>query len=301
MRTSRATCDRPPRARPPIGVAEAGRVPRLLVLCAVLGLVAGAGPGAAWADGVAQPPPPVEEEPELTGDALKEHRKAVRAIVKALDDEKNRVMVAAEIERLGAEGTRVNRDALIEFTDGNKNQEYLDKAFQALARIGGRVALEFLCGKTALRSRDFLVQQTAAQALAKVKDERATAALLDVLTGRRTKIEVIGACALAVAQSAPEDPRVRDVLFEYAGHRKDTIRANCVEALGYLATDEVLERLHEVLLQDSNARVRGAAATGMQHSRRAECIPFLREALAAENSLQVKTACMTALQELEKR
>jgi HEAT repeat protein len=249
---------------------------------------------------VAQPPPPVEEEPELTGEELKAHRKAVRDIVKALDSEKNRVLVAGEIERLGAEGSRVSRDALIEFTDGNKNQEYIDKAFQALAKIGGTVALEFLCGTSALRSRDFLVQQSAAQALAKVKDERATAALLDVLTGKRTKIEIIGACALAVAQSAPEDPRVRDVLFEYASHRKDTIRSNCLEALGYLATDEVIERLRDALMNDGNTRARGAAAKGMEHTKRRECIPYLQEALAADKSMTVKNACMNALQALEK-
>ena len=76
-------------------------------------------------------PPPVEEEPELEGEAKRQHEREVKARLKELEGEPNRALVVAHIERMATEGTRVARDALIGFVKGNKNQEHVAKAFTA--------------------------------------------------------------------------------------------------------------------------------------------------------------------------
>jgi HEAT repeat protein len=196
---------------------------------------------------------------------------------------------------LGIQKTRVARDALMEYATDNKNQEFVGYAFRSLAKIGKKKAVEFLCGKEALQSREFLIQRSAAEALQEAKDPRARDALLDVMGGRRTKIQVVGACAKALALCAPKDELVVETLFHFTKNRKDTIRASVVEAIGFLATDEAVDRLKEVLFEDKNARVRAAAATGMGHTKRAETIPFLEKALEEEKAFTVRNACMMAM------
>jgi hypothetical protein len=246
------------------------------------------------------PAPTASEEVELEGEAKKKHEQEVKETLAMLRTEKNRETVAGRIERIGAQGTRAGRDALMAFAVGNKNQEYLEKTFRALAKIGGNKAIDFLCGKNALRSGDFLVQQSAAEALATAKSPRAVGPLLDVLTDKATKIEVVGAAAKAVAQSAPRDERVTETLFKLTEHVKDTIRAYAVEALGYLATDDATARLVDVLVNDKNTRVRGGAATGLGNSGRRDVIPHLEKAFEAEQAFTVKDKIQQALKTLER-
>lgn len=246
------------------------------------------------------PTPVEEEEPVLEGEAKKAHLKEVKRLVKQLKDGKNREFVARRIELMGTEGTRASRDALMQFATRNKNQQYVDHSLRALAGIGGKKSIEFLCGKNALRSKHFLVQHSAAEALASARDERAVGPLLDVMTSKRTKIKVVGACALALGQSAGTDERVVDVLFKYSRHRKDTIRSYAVEALGYLATDEAVARLTEVLEGDKNTRVREYAAMGFGHTRRSDVIPLLKKALSEETAFTVRDACMRAIRMLQR-
>ena len=245
--------------------------------------------------------PPVEEEDEapLEGEAKKKHAKEVKAILKSLTKEKNKQVVVRRIQGLGAKGTRAGRDALMKFVKGNKNHAHVAEAFTALRKIGDKKSIEFLCGKLALRNKNFLIAQTAANELAEAKDPRAVAPLLEVMTGKGTKIEIVGACAKAVAQSAPEDERVVEVLFKYSHHKKDTIRSYTLEALGYLGTDEAIARLKDALEKDKNTRARGAAATGMGHSKRQECIPYLKAALGRDKSMTVKDAVYEAMKKIE--
>lgn len=271
----------------------------LVLLLLLLAFDAGTSPARAEDEGETTAPVE-EEEPELEGDAKKAHEAEVKRLVKELKEEKNREFVSRRIETLGAEGSRASRDALMVFATKNKNQEYVDHAFRALAKIGGKKAIEFLCGKNALRARDFLVQHSAAEALATAKDERAAGALLDVMTSKRTKIKVVGACAVALAQSAGKDERAVEVLFKYSEHRKDTIRAYCVEALGYLATDEAVARLKEVLQSDKNTRVREYAAMGLGHTKRTDVLSLLKETAAEETAHTVRDACMTAIEEIQR-
>lgn len=264
--------------------------------------------GAAYADDApASPPasPPIAvdtdpTEPPLDGKEKQEHEKAVKELLAALHGEKNREMVRGRIVNLGVVGTRVGRDALMQFATNNKNQDFVNESFQALSKIGDNVALHFLCSKAALRSSNFLVQMSAAEAVAKTKNPRATTALHEILTHRAAKIEVIGAAAKALAQCAPPGHASLQAIFVFANHKKDTIRANALEALGYLATDEALARLTDALQNDKNGRIRGAAATGMAHSKHKAMIPVLRAALEAESAFQVKNAIMEALDKLEK-
>ena len=116
-----------------------------------------------------------------------------------------------------------------------------------------------------------------------------------------TKIELTGSVSRAVAQTAPKDERVVETLFKLADAVKDTIRANAIEALGYVGTDKAMEKLKTALSEDKNTRVRGAAATGMKNSMRKDMIPFLEQALAADKSMTVKDAIETALKALEGR
>lgn len=241
---------------------------------------------------------PVEEEPRLEGEALKRHEQEKRSFLETLEREKNREVVAARIKEYGTRGSRAARDALIEFCTGNKNQEFVKHGFDALAKIGGKVAIEFLCGPHALRSKDFLVQHSACEALGSAKDPRAAGPLLDVMTHKSTKMEVMGAAACAVAQAAPQDARVVETLFALSRDRRDTIRANAVEALGYLATDEAMARLVEILTTEKNGRVRQSAARAMGHSKRPDAIPHLEKAIAEDKAFQVRDAALTALNDI---
>jgi HEAT repeat protein len=240
------------------------------------------------------------DEPELTGEAKEKHAKEVKAHLAALRGEKNLEIVRGTIQRIGSSGTRSGRDALMVFATGNKNQEFVSESFKALAKIGDKKAIEFLCGKNALRSGDFLVQQAAADALGEARSPLAVGPLLDVLTSPFTKIEVTGSVSRAVARSAPKDERVVETLFKLADGVKDTIRANAIEALGYLGSDRAMKRLQDALVNDKNTRVRGAAATGMKNSKRKDMIPSLEIALKIDKSMTVRDAIQTALTELSK-
>ena len=118
------------------------------------------------------------------------------------------------------------------------------------------------------------------------------------MTSKRTKIKVVGAAAIALGKCGGNGADSVAALFEYSRHRKDTIRAYAVEALGYLATDAAIERLTEALQEDDNARVRAAAATGMGWTRRGETVPLLEKALAEDNSHQVRDAVLEAIKKL---
>jgi HEAT repeat protein len=242
----------------------------------------------------------VPDEPPLTGEAKEKHEKEVKAILANLHGEKNREIVAGSIQRLGAAPSRAGRDALMAFATGNKNQEFVDKAFDALAQIADKPAVEFLCGKHALKSGNFLVQHSACEALQTAKSPLAVGPLLDVLTAKGTKIEIMGAAAIAAAKSGPTDERVNEMLLKLASDRKDTIRSNAIEAIGFLGTDVALARLKEALTSDKNARVRGSAATGIQNSGRRDLIPVLEKALAAETAFQAKDRIQQAIVYLEK-
>ena len=253
-------------------------------------------PGAAPSPGTAPAtPPPPDEEPELTGEAKSKHEAEVQKLYKELETEKNNQVVKGRIEQHGAAGSRAARDAVIKYCTGNKNHEFTSYGFKALARMGGKKSIAFLSGKHALRSDSFLLQQSAAEALAETKDARAAAALLDVLNDKTTKIEVIGACAIAAAKAAPSDERVIETLFGLAENKKDTIRAYVMEALGHLASDRALTRLTLALQTDKNTRVRESAAKGMGNSKRADAIPLLEKAVAEDKSLTVKSAAQTAI------
>ncbi len=238
---------------------------------------------------------PEPDDPVLEGEAKRAHAKEVKALLKWLHGEKNREVVELRIKELGGRKTRAARDALIAFVPGNKNHEYATHAFYALGEIGGKTARTFLVGKHALRSRNFLVAHSAAEALGRTRDERAAPDLLAVMTHKRTKIKVVGACAIALGKCGGDHAPSVEALFKYSHHRKDTIRAYAVEALGYLGTDEAIERLTEALQEDDNARVRAAAATGLGWTRRSETIPVLEAALAEDNSHHVRDAVLAAI------
>ena len=244
----------------------------------------------------AEDAPVVLEEVELTGKALKEHKKQVKALVKVLNKEKNRESVRMKIGRMGTSGTRVERDALMLFATGNKNHAFVSHAFDALSAVGDRKSIDFLCGKQALRHKSFLIAHSAAEMLGNAKDARAAPHLLDVMLNKRTKIEVVSACALAAAKCAPKDDRVIETLFKQSRHRKDTIRSNTLEALGYLESDEAVARLTEAINEDKLARARAAACTGLGWTHRTDVIPTLEQVLRKDNSLQVKDAASRAIQ-----
>ena len=234
------------------------------------------------------------EDPVLEGEAKREHEKRVKALLKWLRSEKNQEVVRNRITELGARGTRIDRDALIAYVPRNKNHGFVSAAFSALADMGGKTVREFLVGKHALRSRNFLVAHSAAEALGWMEDKRAAKDLLEVMINKRSKIKVVGACAIALARCGGDDEEAVKALFKYSRHRKDTIRAYAVESLGYLATDAAVARLTEALQEDKLARVRAAGATGLGQTKRADALPALEKALAEDNSLQVREAAAYA-------
>lgn len=266
----------------------------LILLCLGTGLAATPAATAGEADTAAEEP----EEPELEGEAKKEHERQVKALVKYLKKEKNQELVRAKLDELGITATRVGRDALMEYAKRNKNHEFTQHAFRSLSKIGGKKAIEFLCSKDALQSRDFLVQHAAAEALGQAKDPRARGPLLDVLGNRRTKSKVISACAIALAQCASDDELTIEALLVYSHHKKDTIRAYTIEALGYLESDQALARLKEALFEDKNTRVREYAARGLGHTKQEIALPYLQEAMEKEKAFTVRQACMNAIRSI---
>ena len=270
-------------------------------------------PSVASGDPPAPAPPPApakpaaaaktlpDDEPDLVGDAKDQHDRSVKAILESLKGEKNQEIVRGTMKRLGAAPTRAGRDALMLYAAGNKNQEWVSLAFTELGNIGGKKSIEFLCGKSALRSGEFLIQQSAADVLGKVKSPHAVAPMLDVLTAPGTKIELVSSLARAVAQTAPKDDRVIETIFKLADAVKDTIRANALEALGYLKTDRAVEKLKDSLAHEKNTRCRGAAARGMKNTGRKDLIPVLEAAVAGEKALPVIDEINDALAELSKK
>jgi len=242
---------------------------------------------------------PADDEPKLDGKNRARHEKIVKEHVAYLEDNKHQGLLVDRIKDLGTRKNRSVRDALMRFAATRKSKEYVAEAFFALATIGGRVGLEFLCGPKALRSKDYLVAQQAALALGTAKDGRALSALLEVLNLRGTKIEVVSACCLALAKSAPEDEIVIQEIFRHCEEPKDTIRAGAAEALGYLKSDAAVQRLQQLLQVDKNTRVRAAAALGMGHTGRTELIPALRKAIAEDKAHTVRTSALEAIRELQ--
>ncbi len=238
-------------------------------------------------------------DPVLEGAELKAHERAVKILLHELRTQKNRVVATGHIERLGKAGGRVNRDALIAFATGNKNQEYVTHAFNALANIRDKATVAFLCGKQALTCNSFLVQFAAAEALANTESPDATKTLLKVVTNKRTKIKVISAAAVALARCGRDDPEAVKVLLEYSEHRMDTIRAYTLQAIGYLGTKEADERLLDVLANSNNTRSRESAAMGMGNSRRAVFVPALENAIKEDGSHGVRMAANTAIGKIQ--
>lgn len=236
-----------------------------------------------------------EEEPVLKGEALRQYRAEVKRHLDYLLDRKTQDLLEKKIGEVGAEKTRAARDALIKFTIGRKSKKYVKAAFDALAGIGGKVARDFLCGKDALHSKDAVVSQYAAEALGRMGDPRATGPLLDVLTNKRTKGIVVGACAQALAKCTSGDEKATEVVFEFSRNRKSSIRAPVVEGLGYFGTQEALARLEEALTGDESAEVRAAAARGFGHARRSDSVDLLRKAADEDRSAGVRNACLEAI------
>jgi hypothetical protein len=240
-----------------------------------------------------------DEDTDLVGEAKTKHEAEVQRLWKGLETEKNNELVRARIEQYGVTRTRAGRDALMKYATGNKNHEFAGLAFKALGKIGGKKTISFLAGQNGLRAPDFLLQQAAAEALAETKDARAAAQLLDVLSDKATKIEVVGACAIAAAKAAPTDERVVETLFGLAEHKKDTIRANVMEGLGYLASDRAVERLTKALQTDKNTRVRESAAKGFGNSLRHDVISVLEKVASEDKAFTVKSAALEAIRKIQ--
>ena len=270
-------------------------LPLTLLLIAVL-VVLGAGAGSLAL--AADEQEADQGEPKLKGEAKKKHDAEVKKHLAHLLDRKSQALVVEKIESVGARGTRAARDALIKFTIGRKSKRYVRAAFLEIGKIGGKGGVEFLCGKHALKSKDVLIAEGAADGLAKGADPRAVQPLLAVITKRGTKILVLGACAKALGKCAGADPKALEVVLEQSRHKKSSIRQPIAEALGFFGTDAAMDRMKEMLRTDSNAEVRAAAARGLGHSGDTSAIETLQEALKDERSMSVKSAAMSAITKL---
>lgn len=243
--------------------------------------------------------PKLLPDPVLTPEAQKKHDEAVAALVKQLRAEKNKEMVELQIGNLGKQASRASRDALIEYCRGNKNQEYLDHAYKALALIGGTTVLEYLTGKEALRCDDFMTNVSAAEALGDSKDARAIPHLIAILDGKSPKIEVQGACLIALGKcGGTKSKEAADAILERCSAKQDTIRANALEAYGYTGAKDAVAFLAEHLANEKNTRCRGAAATGLGWTKQKEAIPFLQTAANGDDSQTVRECAMNALKAL---
>lgn len=243
--------------------------------------------------------PKLLPDPPLSAEAQKKHDEEVKALVKQLRAEKNKEMVELQIGNLGKAASRAARDALIEYCRGNKNQEYLDHAFKALARIGGTTVLEYLTGKEALRCDDFLTNVSAATALGESKDARAIPHLIEIVQGKSPKIEVQGACLIALGKcGGTKSKEAADAILPFCSAKQDTVRANALEAYGYTGSKDAVGLLAEHLATEKNTRCRGAAATGLGWTKQKDAIPPLQAAANGDDAQTVRECAMNALKEL---
>jgi HEAT repeat protein len=238
------------------------------------------------------------DEPEFTPEEKKAHDREVKQIYSELKREKNQNVVRARISRLGTEGTRANRDALMKFATGNKNHAMVKATFLALATIKDKKSIEFLCGKHALKSRNFLVQESAIGALGETRDGRAVEPLIEVMSNRRSKEAIIEACGYALTRCGPKEKNAELALLKGSTHSKSSIRIACLKGLGQTGTDRAYYRLTKALKKDTNTGARGAAATGLGELGNDAAIPLLRESLQKEGSEPVKSAIRTAIASL---
>ncbi len=270
-------------------------------LVAALIPFAAAAPAAAAQDKGKKPPAPAaaDEDPPLSAEEQKKHDAEVKATLAELRAQKNKDRMQDRIGQMGAQGGRVHRDVLMAFAKGNKNHEFVDSAFQALAKIGGSKVVDYLAADDALGAyNNFLVQVAAAKALGEMGNPRAAPALVATMLNPRTKIEVASACCQAAAKAAPQDPKVAAGVLQLSKAKDDTLRANAVEALGGLGSQAAYDRLIEALQKDGNTRVRGAAAKGLGVLGRKEALPALQVAAAEDKGDSVRTLAMEAIKAL---
>ena len=247
---------------------------------------------------VADDEPDPRADPVLTPEQQEEHDAEVAKHLDVLLNEKNKEMVERQISALGTNGSRAARDALIEYSKAQKNHEYVSHAYAALARIGGTTVIEHLLSEHGLGANDFMKQRYAAEALGNTKDARGIEPVLELLNDKKTKIEVEGACCIALAKMGAEDERCIDAVMRNSAHKHDTVRANAAEALGYLGSTDALQRLVYLMEKDKNTRVRGAAATGLGILKNPEAIPALQKAAEGDKSLTVKDRAIWALEQM---
>ena len=281
-----------------------GRRPILALAAAAL--LAALGTGAVWgrkaladdakpAGGAAAPP---AEEPALEGEAKAKYDADMERFAKRMKSIKNREPLLQFLSELEADKSRAARDYLMQYGRVVKSDEYRKRAFQALAKIGGPKAVAFLCGKDGIKSGDFLVQQDAVEALALGLDKHSVEPMLALLLDPLLKIEIIGSICIALGKIAPKNPKVEEALFREAEEKRDTIRANAVEALGYVGSEKAYQHLVETLRSEKNTRVRAAAATGLGYTKRHDAIPALKAAADGDKSLSVKDAAVKSLHDL---
>ncbi len=238
------------------------------------------------------------EDPVLEGEAKKAYDEERRRYDKRFKAVKNRDELLQLLNELDAAGTRAARDWLITYAKTVKSAEYRAKAFESLAKIGGTKAVGFLCGKSGVRSPDFLVQKQAVEAVAKAADKRSIGPLLDVLDDPALKMETVAAVCETLAKIDPSDLKVQESLRRVAGDRRDTVRAAALEALGHGADDATFALLMDTLQHDKNAAARAGAAKGLGHAGRGDAIPALRAAVSGEKSQPVREAALQALKTL---
>lgn len=253
-------------------------------------------------DGAKKPPaakPNPDVDPVLTPEEQKKHDLEVKKLVAELKAQRNKDMMQSRIEQIGAGGGRVARDALMAFAKGNSNHEFVATTFKALSGFKGKTVLEYLCAPDALKAyNNFLVQIAAADALGEMKDPRAADPLIEVAKHPKTKIEVASACCHAMVKADPKSSKVAECLMTHSAAKDDTLRANAVESLGGLKSEEAYKRLLEVLEKDGNTRVRGAACTGLKDLGRKDALPALQKAAKGDKSDTVRTLAMEAIKAL---
>lgn len=257
----------------------------VLVLCA-----------AAFAEDQPAAPP---ADPALDAAAQKTHDANVKEMLAWLRGQKNRETVRLQIEVMGKTAKRAERDALIAFAAGNKNQEFVTHCFRALENWKDRTTFDFLVSGEGLRSGDFMVARSAAESLGNMKSPYPIPALLEVLEARSTKIEVQGACLQSLGSlGGATDPAAQSAVLKWTTAKGDTVRANALEAAGRVKTPSALVTLIDAAAKEKNTRCRAAACTGLGRYGGQEAIARLEKTLAEDEALTVKEAAWSALSAL---
>ncbi len=215
-----------------------------------------------------------------------------KRLVKQLDAS-NKLDSKAAIESLGKLKTPSARKALEKYIKASKNAEWASYAVDALGWAGNKDSVDFLCGKTGLKSKKLLVAEAACRSLARIGEKRAIPSLLEVMKGK--KVVLTRASITAVVDLDPKADGIAKHMNKLAKHKSSQVREIVAQAMGKMNKDDVVESLMTMAAKDGNSIVRLESCRSLGRLRAKEAIDTLVKVGDKDKSSDVRREAQVAL------